>query len=296
MSLMNTLAKVAIGVAVAKGANAMLNRNQGGGQPSRGGGGLLGQLGGALGGQQQGGMQSSGTGGGLGGMLGQVLSGRQQPPGGMGGAFGQRSGGASGGLGGMLEQLGGAMGGQSGQGGGLGGALGGLLGGAAAGGGLGGMLGQLAGNAQRPRGEPEGSFGEVLNSSLDPERQELPATPEQEAAAGLMLRAMVMAAKADGEIDENEREKLLGNLQDADPQEQAFVREELQRPVDPEGLARDVPRGLEPQVYAMSVMAIDLDTREEAQYLHRLAEAMGLSRDQVNSVHDQLGVPSLYRS
>ena len=295
MSLMNTLAKVAIGVAVAKGANAMLNRSQSGGQPSRGGGGgLLGQLGGALGGQQSGGVQSGGgMGGGLGGMLGQVLSGRQQPPGGVGGsAFGQRAGGASGGLGGMLEQLGGGSGGQ----GGLGGALGGLLGGAAAGGGLGGMLGQLAGNAQRPRGEPEGSFGEVLNSSLDPERRDMEATPEQEAAAGLMLRAMVMAAKADGEIDQNEREKLLGNLADASPEEQAFVREELQRPVDPEGLARDVPRGLEAQVYAMSIMAIDLDTREEAQYLHHLAEAMNMNRDQVNSIHSQLGVPSLYRS
>ena len=290
MSLMNTLAKVAIGVAVAKGANAMLNRSQQGDGQSRGNGGLLGQLGGALGGQQGGQM----GGGGLGGMLGQVLSGRQQAPGGMQSPFGQRTGG-TGGLGGMLEQLGGGMGG-GGQGGGLGGALGGLLGGAAAGGGLGGMLGQLAGNARRPRGEPEGSFGDVLNSSLDPERQEMPATPEQEMAAGLMLRAMVQAMKADGEIDERERERLLGNLEGTGPEEQAFVRDELQQPVDPEGLARQVPRGLEPQLYAVSLMAIDLDHRAEAEYLHRLAEAMSLSRDQVNSIHEQLSVPSLYRS
>ena len=289
MSLMKTLAKVAIGVAVAKGANSMINRSQqqGGQQSPRGNGGLLGQLGGALGGSTGG-----AAGGGLGGMLGQVLSGRQQAPGGMGGAFGQRSGG-TGGLGGMLEQLGGGMGGQ---GGGLGGALGGLLGGAAAGGGLGGMLGQLAGNAQRPRGEPEGSFGEVLNSSLDPDRREMEATPEQEAAAGLMLRAMVQAMKADGEIDERERERLLGNLEGTSPEEQSFVRDELQQPVDPEGLARQVPRGLEEQVYAVSLMAIDLDHRSEAEHLHRLAEAMNLSRESVNAIHEKLNVPSLYRS
>ena len=295
MSLMKTLAKVAIGVAVAKGANSMLNRSQ---QQSaepgdmdrrgRGNGGLLGQLGGALGGSAGG----AAAGGGLGGMLGQVLSGRQGAPGGAGG------GGLQGGLGGLLDQLGGGM--QSGRsGGGLGG-LGGLLGGGAAGGalggGLGGMLGQLAQNAQRKSDNPEGSFGDVLNSSFDPDSRDMEATPEQEATAGLMLRAMVQSMKADGEIDERERERLLGQLEGSDPSEQAFVREEMQRSVDPEGLARDVPRGLEQQIYAVSLMAIDLDHRAEAEYLHRLAEAMNLTRDHVNAIHEKLGVPSLYRS
>ena len=305
MSLMKTLAKAALGIAVAKGVSSMANRAGGG----SGGGGLLGGLSGALGGGQQAQAQAPGGqmggqmgsqsrgGGGIGDMLGSVLSGRQSAPGGMGGRLGS----GGGGLGGMLDSLtGGGAGGAGGAGGrgGLEGMLGGLLGGAAAGGapsgGLGGMLDQLAGRAPRPRGEPEADFGEVLNSSLDPERNDIPPTPEQEAAAGLMLRAMVQAAKADGKLDEGEREKLLGHLDDVTPEERQFVQHELQQPLDPEGLARQVPKGLEPQVYAMSVMAIDLDSREEAQYLDRLAKALGLQHQDVNNVHSQLGVPSLY--
>ncbi len=60
------------------------------------------------------------------------------------------------------------------------------------------------------------------------------------------------------------------------------------------GLARQVPRGLEAQVYTMSVMAIDLDNRNEAQYLHQLASTMGIDQRQVNQIHARLGVPALY--
>ena len=289
MSLMKTLAKMALGVAVAKGVSSMA----GGGRS--GGGGLLGGLAGAASGQR--GSQPQSSGGGIGDMLGQVLGGRQAPPGGTGGGLGQ------GGLGGMLDSLkGGSRGGapQGGGGGGLDGLLGGLLGGGAAaggaaGGGLGGMLEQLAGRAPRPQGKPEADFGEVLNSSFDPQREDIPPTPEQEMAAGLMLRAMIQAAKADGKLDASEREKLLGQLDEVTPDEKRFVENELQQPVDPEGLARQVPKGLEPQVHAMSVMAIDLDSREEAEYLDRLAKSLGLQHDDVNNVHAQLGVPSLYR-
>ena len=310
MSLMKTLAKVAVGVAVAKGVSAMAKRGPVGGDPNRPqgqGGGLLGQLGGALGGG------AGGAGGGLAGGLGGLLSGRGgmggqpgthggQTGGGLGGGLGGAL--ASGGLGGLLSSLGGAAqqrggiggaardGNLGGTGTGLDGLLGGLLGGAAGGG----LLGQLAGQAPRPKGEPEADFGTVLNSQFDDDRQDIPPTPEQDAAAGLMLRAMIQAAKADGEIDQAEREKLLGQLDNISPEEQRFVQEELQAPVDPEGLARQVPDGLEPQVYAMSLMAIDLDSRAEAEHLHRLAQAMNLERDTINAIHERMGVPPLYRS
>ena len=307
MSLMKTLAKVAVGVAMAKGVAAMRDRGPVGGQPGQrtgGGGGLLGQLGGALGG--------AGGSGGLGGLLGGrggmggQMGGR---PGGMAGSGGAMGGGlggalAGGGLGGLLSSLGGAaqrpggVGGAArdanlgGTGGGLDALLGGLLGGGAAGG----MLGQIAGQAPRPRGEPEADFGTVLNSQFDDERPDIAPTPEQDAAAGLMLRAMIQAAKADGEIDGAEREKLLGHLEGISADEQRFVQEEMRAGVDPEGLARQVPEGLEPQVYAMSLMAIDLDSRAEADHLHKLASAMGLEPASVNHIHEQMGVPPLYRS
>lgn len=288
MSLMKTLAKVAVGVAVAKGASAMMRKGQSGGAASAGAGGglggLLGSLAGAAGGsagtaQRHGGAHSPGAGGGLEDMLGGLL----------GGGAGGASGGMPGGLGGLLEQLGGAGGGASG-------GLGGLLGGLASGGGLGGLLGGAAGGAVQNRpADNTRSFGEVLNSQFDstPEPAIEPSR-DQEAAAALMLSAMIQAAKSDGTFDEGERDKLLSRLGDVDAQEAAFVNEQLQAPVDVDGLVAQTPKGLEAQVYAMSLLGIDLDTQQEAQHLHKLAQGFGMDPKSVNAIHDQMGVPSLY--
>ena len=51
---------------------------------------------------------------------------------------------------------------------------------------------------------------------------------------------------------------------------------------------------MEAQVYAMSIMGIDLDNRNEAQYLHDLATELGIDKRGVNHIHAQLGVPSIY--
>lgn len=299
MSLMSTLAKVAIGVAVAKGAKSMM----GGGGASAAGGGLGGLLGGLTGG---------GAGGGLGGMLGglaggasnpgtgQAHGGAHSPAGGLEGMLGGLLGGGaaggavgSGGLGGMLEQLGGggAVAGGAAAGG-LGGLLGGLAGAAQGGGGL------LAGTDETLQSRPEqqnADFGAVLNSQFDttPEPAIEPSR-DQEAAAGLMLAAMIQAAKSDGTFDENERAKLLEKLGDVDAQEAAFVKQQMESPVDIDGLVAQTPAGMGPQIYAMSLLGIDLDTQDEAQYLHKLAQGYGMQPADVNNIHEQLGVPSLY--
>ena len=285
MSLMKTLAKVAVGVAVAKGASAMMKNGQRGSTSQAGGlGGLLGGLTGG----------SAGGAGGLGGMLGGLTGGSAGGAGGLqdmlggllgGGAAGGSTG--SGGLGGLLESLGGAQGGAGSQGG-LGGLLGGLAGAAGAGGLLGGAV------AKAPA-QNDQSFGAVLNSQFD-QTPEAPIEPsqDQEAAAALMLSAMIQAAKSDGTFDDAEKEKLLGQLGDVDAEEAAFVQAQLSAPIDIDGLVANTPDGMGQQVYAMSVVAIDLDTQDEAQYLHKLASAFGLQPAQVNDIHAQLGVASLY--
>ncbi len=288
MSLMKTLAKVAIGVAVAKGASSMMKGRAGGASTAGGGlGGLLGGLAGgaanAGGAQRHGGAHSPG--GGLEDMLGGLLGG--------GGAGG---GGAAGGLGGLLEQLGGASGGGAAGAGGLGGLLGGLAGAAkAATGGGGGLLEGTDETLQRRPERENASFGSVLNSQFD-------ATPEpaiepsrdQEAAAALMLAAMIQAAKSDGTFDEGERDKLLSQLGDVDAEEAAFVKQQMARPVDIDGLVAQTPPGMGQQIYAMSLLGIDLDTQDEAQYLHKLAQGYGMKPAEVNKIHADMGVPSLY--
>jgi uncharacterized membrane protein YebE (DUF533 family) len=55
-----------------------------------------------------------------------------------------------------------------------------------------------------------------------------------------------------------------------------------------------VPKGLEKQIYTVSVLGIDLDSQAEAKYLAELASALGLSPAEVNAIHAKFGVPALF--
>lgn len=284
---MKSLARVAAGVLVAKGVSAVIKGNsqsRSGTSSRRTGGGLLDQI---TRGTQTG-TRSSQPGGSIGDLLGGLLGGGAAATAGTGRRYGgPNSTGATGGLGGIFDQLtGGSTSARTGQsGGGLGDLLGGMLGGAAA--------GTLASRGSQQQNDA--SFGELLNNSLTTGREpEIAPTPEQNALAGLMLRAMIQAAKADGKIDEAEKTRLMGELGDLDEEERQFIREQMAAPIDAQALAREVPQGLGPQVYLVSVMAIDFDSQEEAQYLHKLAQALGLEPQMVNRIHQEVGVQNLY--
>ncbi|WP_099827574.1 DUF533 domain-containing protein [Oceaniglobus indicus] len=186
--------------------------------------------------------------------------------------------GSGGGLGGLLDAVG--------LGGGAGGNMTGTPGGdagASGAGGIGGMLGGLAGVTGGAAG------AQKMKGLLDTTK---PVNDEEE--AGLVIRAMVMAAKADGEIDETERRALWEVLGDADPSDRAFLDHALSAPVDVEALARDVPGGMEVEVYAGALMAIQPDNRPEAEFLDRLAKRLGISETDVNEIHTAQGKTPLY--
>lgn len=272
MGMLGTLAKIAIGIAVAKGVGGMLKRGQSGG--------------GVLGGNPK--KAPSGRGG-LEDLLGDVLSGGRRG--------GQPQGG---GLGDLLEKLGGARGqGKQSSGGSLGDLLGDLTNQRTRGGDpVGDVFGDFLGNKQAApdHGSSGGSFGDIFNDAIARRGEpEVVPSREQEVAAALMLKAMIQAAKADGDIDRDEEARLMENLGDVSAEERDFVNRELRAPVDVRGLARQVPAGLEEQVYLMSLMGIDLDNRREAEYLHELALELDLDRQGVNAIHEHLGVPTLYK-
>lgn len=109
--------------------------------------------------------------------------------------------------------------------------------------------------------------------------------------AKLMIRAMIQAAKSDGEIDEEERTKILDHLGDASEEEIAFVQGALDAPVDPAALAQDVGEGAKAQVYSSALMAISVDTEAERQYLKGLAMALQLDDTAVAQIHSTMGKP-----
>ena len=149
--------------------------------------------------------------------------------------------------------------------------------------------------ATMSKGTAEGSFAEVLNQSFQKYGEpKISPTPEQDDVAGLMLRAMLQAAKCDGRIDEGEKKKILEALGDASREDMAFVNRELSSPVDVQALAKQVPKGLENQIYAVSVMGIDLDSQHEAEYLAALGTALGMEPREANAIHAKLGIPALF--
>ncbi len=283
----------------------------GNGALSKGSGGnVLGNiLGSALGGSQN---QQTQGGGALGDILGGLISGGQRNTqgGNMGDLLGGLLGGgarqqpqAGGGLGDLLGSLvGGAAGGQTRQapsgGGQLGDLLGGLLGGGSNNnsGGLGGAggLGGLLGGALTKYAQAQNS--DAPNPSHD-NCDHLPMGVDQKQAtddATLIIRAMINAAKSDGSIDEAEQENIIGKLGDVTQAEADFVRSEFRAPLNVREFVQSIPRGMEQQIYAVSLMAIDLDTNKEARYLGELAEGLGIQAQLANQIHDQLGAPKIF--
>ncbi len=243
----------------------------------------------------------TGSGGNLEQMLGQLTGGSQGgSAGGLGGMLGQLMGGGSssgaGGLGGMLGQLMG--GGRSSSSGGLN--LGGLealagqlLGGGGKasskdlGGGLMALLGSLAmgalssGGGQAPQRPPVG-----LRAPETPDEEQ-----ELESAAQVILMAMINAAKADGRIDPQEAERIVSRLDEigADQEVRDFVYREMAGPLDTRAMiesARGNPE-LAAQVYAASLLAVEVDTAAENRYLEELQRALGLAPEVAERLEQQ---------
>lgn len=264
-------------------------------------GNILGQLmNGGLGGQTQNRVSNSVNSlGAPGGPMGGILASLQ---GALGGAEGVRGG--TGGAGGFAdrakdflgkEQVGGMSGAQLGGIGAVAGALlGGGVGGAARGGALA-MLGTLALGALRN--------AQAQSRGARPGDAEAPAIEPQEVAAvtgpaaeKLMVRAMISAAKADGSIDQAEMQKIIGKVGDegVTAEEKAFVMAELGAPLDIEALASEAQGPAQAaEVYAASLIAIDLDSEAERQYLRSLARALELDDATVAELHKMTGAPAV---
>lgn len=102
---------------------------------------------------------------------------------------------------------------------------------------------------------------------------------DRQALARIILKAMINAAKADGKIDAEEKARLFDRLGQVNlsPEEQAFLFEELARPMDTDGLvAGAATPAIAAQVYAASLLAIDPDQPSEKAYLADLAKRLGV--------------------
>lgn len=219
-------------------------------------------------------------------------------------------GGALGGLAGMADSMLGDAGRSVHRGGplavgGLGALAGALLGGdggpvrGALGGGVLALLGGTAMTALRNRqagaAAAPGRAEVAEEAPLGLREPQHAAEEELERRAQLVLQAMISAAKADGQIDPREMQRIVGRLEEggASDEARAFVLEEMQRPADLERLIGEAGTPeVAVELYAASLLAIEVDTPAERNYLRRLAQRLNLTSATVRRVHQALDVPA----
>lgn len=246
--------------------------------------------------------------GGLGDLLGSLGSGAG---GGLLDSLGKMAGGGSSTGGGLLDSLGKMAGAamNSGTGGasnpmvtgGLGALVGALLGGGkgSAKGALGGtalaLLGGLAlkalqGNMGASATSPD-SAAQLMAGMRAPENDK--EAQEVQSLSELTVKAMLNAAKADQTVDHEELRRIIGKASEDSltREEQDFIAQELEKPIDTAGLIRAIPnQQVGAQIYAASLLAIEVDTDAERDYLRELASGLNLDDTVTSQLHNALGV------
>ena len=170
-------------------------------------------------------------------------------------------------------------------------------------GGIGALVGALMGNGSRSAtantlgGGMMGLLGmmayKALTSSMkgnagfaaqDFQQNYVQPEPEQQASdAEIIITAMIDAAKADGQVDAEEFQRITSSLQNNGLGQEGmnYVIKKLQGPMETAKIiaaAKGRPE-FAAQVYSASLMAINVDTDAERRYLTKLGQAMGLSTD-----------------
>jgi uncharacterized membrane protein YebE (DUF533 family) len=95
-----------------------------------------------------------------------------------------------------------------------------------------------------------------------------------------LVRAMIAAARADGTVDAEERERIFGKFREAgiNGEAGAFLEKELAAPVDLDSiLATARTEEQRVQIYTASHLAVHPETRAERGYLDMVAGRLGLA-------------------
>jgi uncharacterized membrane protein YebE (DUF533 family) len=202
-------------------------------------------------------------------------------------ASGVQGNGTQGGVGDLLGKVGG---------GNLGGLLSGAGGGALAAGAMGLLLGNKSARkiggkaltygglaalgvlAYKAYGNWQASQGVAQSAAPQTVDRVPPAQVEQHSEA--ILRALVAAAKADGHVDERERELIEGEFTriTGDSELQHWLHAELNKPLDPVDVARSARTPeIAAEMYLASVMMVDEEHFMERAYLDELAKQLKLA-------------------
>lgn len=109
----------------------------------------------------------------------------------------------------------------------------------------------------------------------------------------LLIKAMISAANADRTISQEERDRVLDRMRcfGMTSEEQSYIENELLTPATIDEITNQVKTPDEArQVYAASLLAIEVDTDAEREYMRILARRLGLDEAAVSEIHQVLGL------
>lgn len=151
-------------------------------------------------------------------------------------------------------------------------------------------VGMLAWKAwQSSQAAKEGSAGSA-QSAAEGERVEVLSGEYQERRSLELLQAMIMAARADGHIDEQEQALITEQIDalGADQEMHNWVAQQLKAPLDAQALAReaDSPQAAR-EMYLISVAVTDDQNPMERAWLDQLASALNLPKEMTSELERQ---------
>ncbi|MGI6246191.1 MAG: tellurite resistance TerB family protein [Pseudochelatococcus sp.] len=144
------------------------------------------------------------------------------------------------------------------------------------------LIGGLAYKAYQGWKSGQPAWADASAIAAPPRDSAFGADAVSQDTALVLTRAMIAAAASDGQIDTEERGRIIGNLAKAGFQAEAvqFLDREFANPASITQLAAAATseeRGV--QIYAAARLAIEPDTEAERAFLHELADALSLSPD-----------------
>jgi len=148
-------------------------------------------------------------------------------------------------------------------------------------------VGMLAWKAWQSSQEKKGA---ATQSSSEGERVEVLSGEYQERRSLELLQAMIMAARADGHIDEQEQALITDQIDalGADEEMHRWVEQQLKAPLDAQALASeaDSPQAAR-EMYLISVAVIDDQNPMERAWLDQLASALNLTPEMAAELERQ---------
>lgn len=141
-------------------------------------------------------------------------------------------------------------------------------------------MGEFLGTAENDKAAAHAGFA----SNAAPEVQ-------QNRLGVALLTAMISAAKADGQVDQAESQRIVGQMEQAglSSDEKSLVLSELAKPLNVEDVAKHaVTPEIAAQIYTASAIVIDQASDSERSYLATLAERMRLDPVFVEELNRQV--------